>query len=404
VATADQQLKDPSLITPPVELENGKLQCTSCHDPHDNTNGKFLVTTRQNSDLCLSCHDRDYWSGSTHNSSTATWNGSGSDPWFHTDYTNVGDNACENSHNPHNASDPSQPLLNSNIEETNCLVCHSGNVASTDIQTEISKIYSHNVSSYNLIHDVGEAALISTKHVECYDCHNPHATNNSTASAPNVNGFNQGVKGVDLSGNNIEPIQYQYELCFRCHGDSPDKPGAPTLRLFPETNVRLEFNPSNASYHPVVAAGANSNVPSLISPLTESSIIYCTDCHASDDDTAPSGPHGSTNEHILKARYSTQDNRREQSNLYALCYSCHSRNSILGDNSFKEHDKHLDSADAPCNACHDPHGSSGNTHLINFDLNIVSPRNGVLLFEDLGQFKGRCTLRCHGENHNGRSY
>jgi hypothetical protein len=36
LALADGQLRPPSAIIPPVSLEKGKVQCTSCHNPHKN--------------------------------------------------------------------------------------------------------------------------------------------------------------------------------------------------------------------------------------------------------------------------------------------------------------------------------------------------------------------------------
>jgi hypothetical protein len=113
-------------------------------------------------------------------------------------------------------------------------------------------------------------------------------------------------------------------------------------------------------------------------------------------------------------RYLTADNTNESPSAYELCYSCHDRASILGDNSFEDHRKHIVEENTPCNACHDPHGisssqgtSTNNTHLINFDTDIVSPDNSIgarFRFEDLGEFRGRCYLRCHGQNHPGWSY
>ncbi len=40
-----------------VKLPGGRVQCTSCHDPH-NTGGheKFLISSNQRSRLCLTCH------------------------------------------------------------------------------------------------------------------------------------------------------------------------------------------------------------------------------------------------------------------------------------------------------------------------------------------------------------
>ena len=148
LATANGQLKDPLNITRPVQLDkSGEMQCTSCHDAHDNTNTKFLVASTQGSALCYSCHDKTYWSGSSHKTSTKTWNGSGNNPWFHTTYTTVADNACENCHKPHSAGGAAR-ILNYQNEEDNCLNCHNGNVASTNVQTQFTKPYKHNVYGY----------------------------------------------------------------------------------------------------------------------------------------------------------------------------------------------------------------------------------------------------------------
>jgi hypothetical protein len=181
--------------------------------------------------------------------------------------------------------------------------------------------------------------------------------------------------------------------------------------------MRLKIQPNNPSFHPIAGPGQNPNVPSLINPLTEQSIIGCGDCHNSNNavsagGSGPEGPHGSSFEPILVRNYVTIDNTPESPTNYSLCYNCHSRDSILNDESFKEHDKHIRGEDTPCNACHDPHGisaSQGNTtnnsHLINFDTSIVSPRgNGELRFEDQGQFAGTCYLVCHGEDHNNFDY
>jgi len=411
LAAADGQMKDPTAILPPVALENGRMQCTSCHDPHRNLTNDFLLVTSQYSELCFSCHNRDFWGFTTHSTSTATWNGNGTDPWFHTNYLNVAENGCENCHNPHQAGNELR-LLNDLAEENNCLPCHNGNVASTNIATQLAKPYLHNVYGYNLEHDAGENVLALSMHVECEDCHNPHAVNNTPAVAPAANGFLAGVRGIDQSGNPVKPIQYAYELCYRCHADSPSKPASLTSRQIEQNNVRLEFDPANPSHHGVNSAGTNPNVPSLIAPLTESSIIYCTDCHASDGSGSPAGPHGSIFPGQLKYRYLAADNTIESPSAYELCYSCHSRNSILNDESFDDHDKHIRDESTPCNACHDPHGIShtqgnntNNAHLINFDLGIVSPaNNGLLRYESSGLFSGRCYMKCHGQNHMGWNY
>jgi predicted CXXCH cytochrome family protein len=35
-----------------------QVECTSCHDPHDNSLGKFLRQTLDGSAICLECHDK----------------------------------------------------------------------------------------------------------------------------------------------------------------------------------------------------------------------------------------------------------------------------------------------------------------------------------------------------------
>jgi predicted CXXCH cytochrome family protein len=408
LSSADGQLKDPAAVTYPVALENGKVQCTSCHDPHKNIYTKFLVASTQFSGLCFKCHDRNYWAPSSHNTSTKTWNGVGTNPWPHTTYTSVAENACENCHKPHNAGGK-QRLMNYNAEEVNCLNCHDGSVAGKNIKSQLTKTYIHNVYSYNLTHDANESELSSTMHVECEDCHNPHAVRNLAATAPLANGFITGVKGINQNGNPVNPIQFEYELCYRCHADSPSKPASPTNRQIVQNNVRLEFDLSSPSYHPVVGPGKNASSPSLIAPTyTVSSVIYCTSCHASNGAGSPAGPHGSIYPSILKYRYDKADNTTESASTYELCYSCHNRTSILGDNSFGEHNKHIRGENTPCNTCHDPHGisvsqgnSTNNSNLINFDLSIVSPDGGGLVrFVDTGANHGYCNLRCHGKTHN----
>ena len=37
-------------------LENEKVECGSCHNPHDNTNAPFLEVSNTGSQLCLTCH------------------------------------------------------------------------------------------------------------------------------------------------------------------------------------------------------------------------------------------------------------------------------------------------------------------------------------------------------------
>jgi predicted CXXCH cytochrome family protein len=425
-----------------VKLDfSGQMQCTACHSPHDNANGKFLVVNNVASALCTTCHNKTYWSASDHATSNKTVTGA----WLHTSSTTVGGNACESCHRPHTAPRHSR-LLNQSVEETNCLVCHSGTPATKNIQAELNKSSHHNVATtggFGVGHDAAEPNVVATVHVQCVDCHNPHSAKTTAyptkggAGIPALAGALSNVRGVDINNAAKYPVTAEYEICFRCHADSASKPvSSSTTRLIVQNNLRLEFQPGNPSYHPIAAVGRSASVPSLIAPWTTSSILTCTDCHNNDGGpystagttgTTPTGsgvngPHGSINPTLLERQYLKADGgtqgsgTRESTAAYALCYKCHDRTKLLANTagSFPYHNYHITNAvNAPCNTCHDPHGISStqgsvlsNSRLINFNSAVVSPSpgNGAARWERVGTTGGRCYLTCHGLNHSPRTY
>ena len=416
LAASDGELKDPASISGPIHLENERLQCTACHDPHKNDYQAFLRVTNQYSDLCLECHQKDGWENASHKLSTATWNGSGTNPWPHTSFSTVNENGCENCHRPHSANG-NQRLTNYLFEQDNCVDCHNAAVAEKDILTDLGKEWKHNLWATDQVHDPGESLPVQNRHVECIDCHNPHKATDLTAAAPYASGKISGVPGIDSDGNQVNSIQYEYELCYKCHADSPDKPESNISRDIMQSNTRLEYDLGNPSFHPVEGPGNNSDVPSLIDPYTESSVIYCSDCHSSNNSDA-NGPHGSDNYPLLKYNYETTDYTTVTYQAYELCFQCHDYNSIVTNESSsyaeRVHKTHIDDARTPCSVCHDAHGinadqgnSTNNSHLINFDTNVVEPSRGTssrLEFVDNGNFQGACYLFCHNRNHNPRSY
>lgn len=408
LAVENGQLMNPASLTTDVRLDRQEeLQCTSCHDPHDDQYGMFLVRDNYASGLCLTCHDPTYWDASVHRNADATWNGIGSDPWPRSELATVSANACGNCHQSHTAGGRER-LLRYAGEEVNCYVCHNGNVSDHNIQSEFGKFSVHDVERTIGVHDPTEDLVNSPRHVECADCHNAHAVTMEDAAPPAASGALKGVTGINTSGTIVSPIQNDYELCFRCHADSLERGPSRIPRQFPETNTRLEFASGNASFHPVTTIGRNPDVPSLISPYTTSSMISCMDCHNNDQGpgaggAGPNGPHGSAYPPLLERRLELDDGFSETSGLYALCYKCHSRQSILDDESFGEHKKHIEDGLA-CTSCHDPHGVANKTHLINFNTKYVRPYNGTIEFVDEGRFAGNCTLTCHGEEHDRESY
>ncbi len=406
LAQLDQHLKDPSTLDKKIRLDhNQKLQCATCHNPHDDQYGNFLVMDNTGSALCLSCHTDPAWPGSSHSMSSASpaalvKMSLGPAPKVVT----VASLACASCHVPHKAGSRARLLINAR-EEQNCFSCHNGNVVQKNLAPEFNKASVHPVLQTSTEHSLAEDPVNSARHTACADCHNAHAANNTSALAPNSPGAIAGVQGLTAGGATINEAVHEYELCFRCHADSVNRGPAQVTRLVPETNKRIQFSPANQSFHPVETIGKNPNVPSLIAPWTTASVMYCTDCHNNDQGpraggTGPGGPHGSAFAPLLERRLVLTDLTGESAANYALCYKCHSRDSILSDQSFKSHRKHIVEDQTACTTCHDSHGVAANDRLINFNLNYVSPAgNFPIQFVPGGASGPTCVLKCHDHDH-----
>ncbi len=456
--SSDPELVNPSSVDLP--LHNSEIQCVSCHDAHNNTTPPFLQKPTLNGELCMSCHvfsGADWsWTDGSHAVSGAT--PGGADPWPERKAAwkgqDVSENACMNCHAPHNAATPAR--LVKDLEEATCYRCHDGSVATQNIQVELQNFYRHPVEQTpSLAHNAAreENPLTMALHAECEDCHNPHASSGNAAwpmisfnpsnptgsnhtTAPFINGSLAGTSGIDANGAFKPEAEYEYEVCFKCHGvpgdNACDYRRCSTPRTYDMSrsdgvyNLREKLDPGNPaliSYHPVAGNNPsnNSEVPSLRNdiPLNRTiSHIYCSDCHGSSISPAaggagPSGPHGSSNEGMLALRYEFNPQSSFSSSADNLCFKCHDSGSLFSDESFP-HEEHVLKEDTSCINCHDPHGSAVYPHLINF---LLTSSFAGQAFEitgegdfneptwiDDGQFRGTCYLNCHGEKHDGESY
>ncbi|MCK5222582.1 MAG: hypothetical protein KAR14_13435, partial [Candidatus Aminicenantes bacterium] len=411
VVSSSPEYKHPSIDDKVGYDKDGKIQCTTCHDPHHDNFPKFLVKDILGGDLCKACHDPIGYTGlSTHDISAKTWSGVGKNPWLHTNNKSVTENSCMNCHQSHNA-EGSHHLLLKGPDSESCLACHNGNTG-IDIRSELRKNVSHSVDSalYSNIHDAKENILLNNIHVQCVDCHNPHRVNSLKSVAPQVNGRLAGVSGMNITGSIIEESQFEFEVCLKCHGQ--DKYNSfEVSRQYQNSNMREAFLPSNKSFHSVVQKGGISSVPSLRPAWNIASIMNCTDCHNNNNSmkaggSGPEGPHGSIHENLLERRYLIASGMPYQQSNYDLCWKCHRPEIVMSENftTFKYHRKHVDEENTPCSVCHDPHGSRQNVGLINFDTSAVFPNlNGELKFEVIGN-KGYCYLQCHGEDHSPADY
>jgi len=389
----DPRLVDPGSLPPEVPLDhNGELQCTSCHDAHDNSFGDFLVMPNVASSLCYACHQQPIGPNEAHND-------------------------CKSCHQPH--SSPSGPylLVEAGITET-CLRCHNYLATSggQNIRSDMERMSGHDTSRSSL-----DPSAESYEQVGCTDCHSPHTMTSGIARSSGVPASLGQINGVNASGVPIEHVSFEYEVCFKCHADDTAFTSSWVPRQITQTNTRYEFAPSAVSFHPVIAPGVNPDVPSLRPEWTVSSTMSCSDCHGSSTSafaggSGPNGVHGSDEPPLLVARYDTADYSPESLAAYALCYRCHYRDEtggVLEDRSFAYHDLHVRGENTTCSTCHDAHGVSSlqgtvtnNSHLINFDSSIVfpDPVTGRLEFVDAGRFSGTCYLRCHGVNHSPEVY
>lgn len=276
---------------------------------------------------------------------------------------------------------PGTAMLRKTVPEL-CFNCHSpmgdGPLsASSDVYSSQFLRYKHPVLDTASRHRADEKIpedAAQPRHVSCLDCHNTHASLKDNAL--------EGAIGLDKKGLKIKVADTESEVCYRCHADSMNKP-------FISKNTREEFDPSNASFHPVERT-ARGLSPSL-KPGLSGKTILCTDCHH---------PHGSEYPAMLRYNYTLTDGPEMQYS-YEACYSCHRRDNILSDQGFKSHRKHIVFGNTSCATCHRAHGSANNKRLIEFNQTIVRPnKTGAMNYSKVGEFSS-CSLNCHGVEHDG---
>jgi predicted CXXCH cytochrome family protein len=410
----DPELRDPQLVDHRIKLgPQGELECTACHDPHNNELGDFLRLPTRQGVLCTTCHQLEGWRTSAH----ALSQRSVPQQITHGEplpFASMSDNACASCHVSHGAPHREQLLRDRAFDL--CIGCHDG-VTAREVLSSLGQRSGHRPKRVLDRHDANEDPRTMLPHVDCVDCHNPHAVQSnpfasvnpalSALQGPLYKPSMEGVPGVSLAGMPVEEARFYYEVCFRCHADNPVPTHDRIIRQNDNFgNVRRDFLPTAASAHPVTfASRRQGESPSLLPVLRSGATIGCQDCHNNPDarqlgGSGPNGPHGSRYPFLLADRYETADFTTESPASYALCYRCHDRNSILADESFSLHSVHVVRGRSPCSACHTPHGVNGNvaqhSHLINFDLAIVG---GARQFVDSGRFSGSCTLTCHGVVH-----
>lgn len=320
---------------------------------------------------------------------------------------------CGSCHVGHGLS--AQPML-THAEEEFCYQCHGGEAKQSsmksagklseaanlaDIEREFNKPYRHPVAEgfgHSPTEELPNYRASGAGHAECADCHNPHQRNTGPAD--------QGadVPGYSLSRQYVQTSVYEYQICLKCHTDAAGFSS-------PESDLARAFSTSVTSQHPVTRPSAGLQSVSLLGEAAAMTQMKCSDCHTNDDPNGPRGPHGSNYPYMLSANYNTDGFATESAYNYAFCYSCHDRQSILGNESFPLHREHIEGdvvegiPGTSCYTCHSSHSSRRYGSLIRFNSSVVSRNSlGQLEYIATGEQSGACYLSCHGSDHQPGEY
>lgn len=379
LAATDGELVSPSALTGTIRLYEGanvgirdSVQCTTCHDPHLTVNPKFLkkAFVGQADNLCVTCHVKTGWVGSSHQAATTKFFPIGST-------TSVADLSCGACHTPHTKQGAPRLLREGATDagvaavQLTCYRCHAppadGGVT-FDLKTQFAKagskhpvgVYQGHEPVFTTTTPTPEAVLNTARHVECADCHNPHRVR--ARGTIGTGGVFEGMRAIDLAGTVVQDVTQQrdineHEVCLRCHGDTyaivigPFLQGDPSGTI-PTSNKRTEFQTTNSAYHPVAGAGRNTsqnlNTQLSIKGLSTTSVIKCSDCHNNDyysgpafqgvvsqypaNTAQPKGPHGSNRFNLVRARvWNTLPGPATwNSTNFDLCFHCHDVERLVG--------------------------------------------------------------------------
>lgn len=310
----------------------------------------------------------------------------------------VASDQCATCHRTHADSHETFNNITPTSHSVDCLVCHDGTGASTNVSAEYvaagvavnvpstRSYYTHDAKAVSTGHiaaasDVdgnsiaaNEFGGVSNRHSDCVDCHNPHAA--STVARPvqrlvagsftgwSASGDLQMVSVVSrISGTNVfvpgasTSTNFEYELCLKCHSGFTvlgSNTGQPSSRYWLDKAQEIDSTTvGNTSFHPIRSKGTNAttimraNLADTTSTMhkwtfTETSTVRCTNCHSSkaDTSTALSQPvHATPNRGMLLAKY--EDRTLSAANdgfvaaNFALCFACHSTEPFTNANSAK---------------------------------------------------------------------
>ncbi len=333
---------------------------------------------------------------------------------------------CTDCHNPHRVI--KNRLFNANAATADAAGTHNHAAGHTNLASGVlrgitgvepvygSALFGAIPSSFDFKRgDASVSTLVSSTYVTreyqvCLKCHSTYAYD----TPPNL-GFSGG--GTQSGTNNVtqytnQAMEFQApagHMANLATTDSGAFAGTPPGRSY---TVNYQSN-NRRSWHPVIAStgrthairGTNESswrVPWNLTADVGSQTMYCSDCHGSNtgasdvvpiggENGSPWGPHGSTNNFILKGEWSATTGSNDRDGLYtanALCFKCHNpatyaNRNPTGTTGFRGsagnlHGLHTDKVGRiRCSWCHIgvPHGWKNKAFLVN--LNDVGPEAGL---------------------------
>jgi hypothetical protein len=252
---------------------------------------------------------------------------------------------------------------------------------------------------------------VTREYQVCLKCHSNYAYDTPPLLGSAGGGTPSGTNGLTQFTN--QAMEFQAPLAHRGETTTTDSgafAGTPPGRTY-----TVNFQSSNhRGWHPVIGATGRTHairnttpesfqVPWAAAADVGTQTMYCSDCHGSStngntvvpdggENGNPWGPHGSTNNFILKGEWSNTTGTSARENGFtanALCFKCHNPNTYAdrnggGGTGFYNssrgnlHAYHTDKLEKlRCSWCHVavPHGWKNKALLVN--LNDVGPEVGL---------------------------
>jgi predicted CXXCH cytochrome family protein len=438
----------------PANLPVWQAGCLNCHDPHtvqgsrhllrEGTDSLTVPKTGGNAALEETCYQ-------CHSATGAVLNGQGGAsfavPDVKSDFTSLRHMPIAQQPETHDIGTGPGPHPGSDFIESQS---NLGKGAPQNRHAECTDCHNpHRVIKKRAFNDIGTVPDAAGTHT-----HDPATQHSNIASGVLKGGFGveplygaptflsppisyavkRGNPAPGASNDVNSPyVTREYQICLKCHSDyaydTPPRLGAAdggtppgTNNLTRYTNQAMEFQPplaargepgaNHRSWHPVIDATGRTpairraSANNWLAPFNGAAAIgnqtmYCSDCHGSDtapgtvipaggENGKPWGPHGSTNNFILKGNWSATTGTGAPNDL---CFKCHDYQTYAT-GAFKDGGAHQSGFGGPesgnlhgfhadkigrmrCTWCHVavPHGWKNKAFLVN--LNDVGPEAGL---------------------------